>query len=656
MATRNGATALLADGRVATVFEMFVNAEADTEIALAVLNGAPQNYVGGVSLEQVNTSETGNQLRPVVAGLTNGNIAVAWFDDNVDRMKAGIFNILGIGLVGEIDVTPVTGTDAGNHTAAPANITSLEDGGFAISWEDVPGESRMSIYDSAGSLVAGEIDLIVGGGNDDFTIPGVAQLADGRLVAVAGSIGGTGLNIRFFSEAGVALTSEIAIALPGVDAAEDSNPRIAALQDGRFMVVTSRDTENATDSDIWGVIVKADGTIDGTPFQVNDPATHGVGSQSAPAIVTLADGRVIVSWTDDQSGSGEIFTKIYDPREAGLRGGASSLDDDWFGTTFNDTVFLGAGKDTFRGGGAADFIFGEAGSDTLYGEDSDDRIDGGTGADTMIGGIGNDIYSVDNVNDVTSENAGEGIDTVRATLNWTLAAEVDKLYILGSAISANGNDLSNFIYGNANANQINGGLGADRMFGGAGDDTFQVDSAGDLIFETIAGAGGGLNDLVQSTVNHTLSNNVELLTLTGLGNINGTGNSLGNTINGNGGNNFIDGKGGNDTLIGQGGSDQFLFTTALNAANNVDIISDFDPANDFLRLDDAIFTQIATGFLSAAAFHAGTAATTAAHRIIYNSATGDVFYDANGVGGAGQIKFANVGIGTALTQADIFVF
>jgi Ca2+-binding RTX toxin-like protein len=645
-------SAFLGNGFVTTVWSNDIDGAGSLDIYFQIRGGAGQNYAPIVLPTHANPIGAINvEMFPLVAPLANGNFALCWFDSG-NLIYTSTHDILGFASSMPSVVGVVNGVNASYHAAARASMTALESGGYAIGYTDASGVARMSVHDYQAAIVTDEIDLFPGPGEEG--IAGLAQLADGRIVAAAGKVGAAGLVIRFFSESGNALTPVIDLALPGVDQDEDFNPRIAALPDGRFMVVTSAATEGVADSDVWGVIVKAHGTIDGTPFQVNDPVLHGTGSQSAPAIATLADGRVIVSWTDDQSGSGDIWTKIYDPRESGLRGGATSFNDDWYGTSFSDTIFLGAGKDAFHGGGSADFIYGDAGSDTLYGEASDDRIDGGTGADILIGGIGNDIYYVDNTGDEVQELLAEGVDTVRSTVDYVLGADEDKLYLLGTAIAGTGNNLSNFIYGNANANFIDGQAGADRMYGDRGDDTYTVDSAGDLVFETVAGAPGGI-DIVFASVNHTLSNNVENLTLTGV-NINGTGNGVANIIVGSAGNNFIDGKAGNDTLTGGSGNDQFLFTTALNSSSNADTILDFNAANDFLRLDDAIFTQIATGFLAVTAFSAGAAATAAEHRIVYNSATGDVFYDRDGVGGVAQIKFANIGVGTALTEADIFVF
>ena len=59
-----------------------------------------------------------------------------------------------------------------------------------------------------------------------------------------------------------------------------------------------------------------------------------------------------------------------------------------------------------------------------------------------------------------------------------------------------------------------------------------------------------------------------------------------------------------------------------------------------------------SGTLDAAAFHAGTAAADANDRIIYNSATGEIFYDSDGTGAAAQVLFATVTAGTNLTAAN----
>jgi serralysin len=307
-------------------------------------------------------------------------------------------------------------------------------------------------------------------------------------------------------------------------------------------------------------------------------------------------------------------------------------------------LFLqGSGNLNGTGNTLDNYIEGNAGNNILNGLG---------GSDFMAGLGGNDTYYFDRVGDAAYEIGNAGVDIVRSTVNTTLNANVEKLYLLGSALAGTGNSLSNFMYGTAGNNSLNGGEGADRLYGGAGNDTYYADSSGDLVFEA-AGAAGG-TDRVFATVNHTLAANVERLALTGTGNINGTGNAGANSIAGNAGNNFIDGKAGIDSLSGGLGLDSFVFTTVLGAAN-VDNILDFTVADDTLRIDNAVFTGLATGYLSASDFRIGTSAGDASDRIIYNSATGAVFFDADGLGGAAQVQFAKLSSGLALTNTDIFV-
>jgi Ca2+-binding RTX toxin-like protein len=113
-----------------------------------------------------------------------------------------------------------------------------------------------------------------------------------------------------------------------------------------------------------------------------------------------------------------------------------------------------------------------------------------------------------------------------------------------------GNDVLN---GGLGADLLDGGNGNDRMIGGGGNDTYVVDANGDLVIER---AGQG-TDTVMSSISYTLGNNVENMTLTGSGNINGIGNGLDNLITGNSGNNQLSGLAGNDTIFGGAGNDTF---------------------------------------------------------------------------------------------------
>ena len=155
-------------------------------------------------------------------------------------------------------------------------------------------------------------------------------------------------------------------------------------------------------------------------------------------------------------------------------------------------------------------------------------------------------------------------DTFVATESTVLAPGVENLTLTGTAnINGTGNSNNNTITGNSGDNILNGGTGKDTLIGGVGNDTYTVDNILDVVTE---GLNGG-TDLVQSSVTYTLSDNVENLTLTGITAINGTGNSLNNTITGNGGNNTLNGGTGADTLNGGAGNDSLLGDTGNDTLN-----------------------------------------------------------------------------------------
>jgi Ca2+-binding RTX toxin-like protein len=101
-------------------------------------------------------------------------------------------------------------------------------------------------------------------------------------------------------------------------------------------------------------------------------------------------------------------------------------------------------------------VFG--GADVLTGGALADPLDGGAGADRMSGGAGDDTYHVDTAGDVVTESSGHGTDTVISTIDLTLAANVERLQLVGTApLRATGNTLANTLTGNAGANRLDGG-------------------------------------------------------------------------------------------------------------------------------------------------------------------------------------------------------
>ena len=241
----------------------------------------------------------------------------------------------------------------------------------------------------------------------------------------------------------------------------------------------------------------------------------------------------------------------------------------------SNSAGTGNGLDNVLTGNDGDnYLTGADGNDTLIGGIGDDVLDGGDGADSLVGGTGDDVYLVDNASDTVTENSGEGTaDRVDSLITYTLGANVENLSLELGDINGTGNTLDNGIVGSLGNNILDGGSGADTLAGLSGNDTYVVDNAGDVVTEN---SGEG-TDLVQSSISYTLGTNVENLTLTGTGNIDGTGNSAANTITGNSGNNTLDGGAGADAMAGGAGNDVFIVdnagdTVTENSSEGTDLV------------------------------------------------------------------------------------
>jgi len=201
--------------------------------------------------------------------------------------------------------------------------------------------------------------------------------------------------------------------------------------------------------------------------------------------------------------------------------------------------------DYYYGNVTNDVLFGLGGDDTLSGGAGNDTLDGGSGADYMTGGTGNDVYVVDDIDDMVTEQGGQGTDTVQSSRSYLLGANLENLTLTGSAaINGTGNSLNNILVGNSATNLLAGGAGNDTYIVGFADTVVEAASAG--------------TDTVKSDMSWTLGANVEQLVLTGVAAVNGTGNSLANTITGNSAGNILSGESGADTLIGAQGDDLYI--------------------------------------------------------------------------------------------------
>lgn len=369
----------------------------------------------------------------------------------------------------------------------------------------------------------------------------------------------------------------------------------------------------------------------------------------------------------------------------------------------------GAGEDTLAGDQQANFIKGGDGNDRLLGRGGDDTLDGdgfqntligGAGADLLLGGVGTDTA------DYGRSNAAVAIDLANRSASGGHAAG-DDLRKIDNLVGSDFNDtltgLSEFYVGE----NLSGGLGDDLLDGLAGVDTlaggrgadtldggdyidwdydtlsYAGDSAGVLIdFATGVGVGGdaegdlftGFEIVEGGSGNDTLIGDFDDFFIYdylygGAGNDSIRGVDSDATIYNN--IDWLYGEAGDDTLVGANadggahltggaGADRFVIareSAFLLIEGSYDDIEDFEVGVDQIGLTRAGSLGPAIGPLGALdpdAFRLGTSAADADDRIIYDTATGRLYFDQDGVGGVAQVQLAYL-IGAPTLVADDFV-
>lgn len=131
--------------------------------------------------------------------------------------------------------------------------------------------------------------------------------------------------------------------------------------------------------------------------------------------------------------------------------------------------------------------------------DGDDTFDfrGGLLDSVVAGGEGDDTLITKKASVVLSEQADDGIDTVKSTVGYTLGDNVEQLILLGKkTASATGNTGDNVITGNTGRNLLVGLEGEDQLSGGKGTDTLVGGADADTFILTKGGAKDTVTDFI----------------------------------------------------------------------------------------------------------------------------------------------------------------
>ena len=181
----------------------------------------------------------------------------------------------------------------------------------------------------------------------------------------------------------------------------------------------------------------------------------------------------------------------------------------------------------------------------------------------------------------------------------------------------NGNDGWDFLNGGGGNDTINGGRGNDTLYGGSGADELKGGSLSDQLF------GGSGRD----------------------------------ALKGGSGDDVLNGGTGRDALTGGSGWDSFVFDTKLGSGN-VDTITDFNVTEDNILLGQWVFSNIWLGDLQDRQFYAAAGATEGhdkSDRIVYDTTSGSLYYDADGSGSQDAVRFAVVSGAPHLTAEDFVI-
>ncbi|MBW6425266.1 calcium-binding protein [Rhizobium sp. XQZ8] len=314
----------------------------------------------------------------------------------------------------------------------------------------------------------------------------------------------------------------------------------------------------------------------------------------------------------------------------------------------------------------ADTFTGTAGDDEMYGFGGDDIMNGGAGVDYIQGGEGKDTYD-------GGAGIGDQLSFQDAYFNANayrgIALDVTK----GTVIDPWGNNetFKNF-------ESFRGSQFADNMKGSAADEAFMglggkdvIDGGGgfDIVrYHRDVNRGGDKGVTVDLAKGYAIDGFGKTDTLLNIEGARGTqfkdtftGSTANNTFWGDNGDDTFNGGLGNDILNGGAGKDTFIFNSVLNSTKNVDQIQGYVVADDIIRLENAIFTKL-TGvnvLLTADQFVANTSgeATDTKDRIIYESDTGNIYYDADGsTKTIAKVLFAHVDAGLKMTAGEFFIF
>jgi Ca2+-binding RTX toxin-like protein len=495
---------------------------------------------------QVNTTLEGSHTNPIATALDNGRVVYTWEHHTVDAsgnhtyaIRARIFEADGrpVDLNGAMD----GGTEdfivaEGQAPLTGAKVEALANGEFAITYNDANGDGagdpgvKAIAYQTNGQAY-GPAANVTGSAGDQTSVA-VLNLGEGRLLSLYSQEGATpddpiSLKVTVLSTMGGTVTNVAQADVPLAGTITSGTaPTATLLANGKLIIAWTETNRDGMGDDVKAQVFTINAmtgvlTADGAAITVNKLVD---GDQGSPAITALANGGFAISYLDSNGiDVPQVRVAIFDAAK-----NRAWADDILLSKAYGEN---GGERTTPTLIELSDGRLIAAWNEAIPGRTDDadgirgQVIDARTTGIVEPGTTGNDQYVGTRFDDVL--NGIDGNDHLNGI---------------------EGNDI---LDGGAGMDTLNGGTGSDRMIGGAGDDVYYVDVATDVVVE---GAGGG-NDKVYASISYALSAEIENLIAEGTAAINLTGNASNNSITGNGAANVINGGLGNDQINGAEGND-----------------------------------------------------------------------------------------------------
>jgi len=254
---------------------------------------------------QVNTTKTGDQTMPAVAGLKSGGFIVVWQSGNEDKSGLGVYGQIFTAAGAKSGVEFKANTTTSGDQSLPS-VASLASGGFVVAWtsngQDGSGLGVYAqVYDATGKASGSEfkVNTVTAG---DQSNPSVAGLTGGGFVIAWQGPDANGLGVYMQRYAATGRTAGTAMLVNKTTVNDQSLPSIAPLDNGGYVVAWQSALQDGSGLGIYTQHFTAAGSKTGNEVLVNTTTAN---DQSAPAASGFSDGGYVVLWqSKNQDGSG----------------------------------------------------------------------------------------------------------------------------------------------------------------------------------------------------------------------------------------------------------------------------------------------------------------------------------------------------------------